>query len=103
MPRLRRGGREALDQMDLDLEDAQRALAHARHWVDRREPIDAARALAELEEALWRLKRRLHEDVEPLLQRRDDGQPTLTDRVADLEERLAQMEAGALRLVRREG
>jgi len=77
MAQLRRGARQALEYLYADLDDID------RYALDN--PA-AVRKLAR------RIKERLQEEVEPMLQRAE--QPSLEQRVKALEERIEQMAAG---------
>lgn len=77
MAQLRRGARQVLDYLYADLDDA-----------DRYAPDNPA-AVRKL---LRRIKERLQEDIEPMLQRAE--QPSLEARVKTLEEKIEQLSAG---------
>lgn len=88
MPRLTKGAREAIEQIELDFALAFKALNKANYWTARREPEDVASELLALEQLMRKIKARILDDIEPMLQRRADNQPTLEDRLKSVEESL---------------
>lgn len=84
---LARGARSAIQHVEAELNDIIDAVQLARdHRLD---PLYVRDRLEEILDAVARGKRRLREDVEPLLVRRD---PTTEQRLAEIEERLTSLE-----------
>lgn len=85
---LARGARQAMDRVSDEIADAREALELLLvHAYDRHYTIDRG---GEIEQALNRLERLLKYEIEPMLVRRE---PTTEQRLADLEERIATLEA----------
>lgn len=85
---LARGARSAVQRVEDELDDIIEIVRLARdHRLD---PLYVRDRLEEILDAVARGKRRLREDVEPLLVRRD---PTTEQRLAEIEERLTSLEA----------
>lgn len=91
-PRLARGGRQLVDQLLADLADARSELDAARTWNKKREPYDVERKLGDAQRALDLVERRIREELEPMLQRREE-QRERDDLLAELERRIAALEA----------
>jgi polyhydroxyalkanoate synthesis regulator phasin len=85
MAQLRRGARQALDYLYADLDDAERYAP------------DNPAAVRKL---VRRIKERLQEEIEPMLQRAE--QPSLEQRVKALEEKIEELTAGNVTKFKRE-
>lgn len=87
---LARGARQALNRVEDECEDIREAV----RLLDghRYDPLYVHDRVVEIEDALARLARRLREDVEPLLIRQDIRR-NLDGRFAEIEDRLASLEA----------
>lgn len=85
---LTKGARSAISRVEDELADIVEAVRLGReHTLD---PLYTRDRYEEILDAVARLKRRLRDEVEPLLMRRD---PTTEQRFAELEERIASLEA----------
>lgn len=99
MGRLQRGARQLLDQLQADLDDIDDLAAIERKAVIF-DPAGAAESLSDIRDAVARLRRRLHEDLEPALERHErNGQAAgLPERVADLETQVAELQTQVAQL-----
>lgn len=105
-PKLTRGGRELVEQLVADVADAHAELEAARaeleelrSWNKRREPYDVERKAAGVQReltdtagALDRLTRRIREELEPMLQRREASAPSVEAQLAELARKVAHIE-----------
>lgn len=73
--RLARGGRQLVDQLLADIADIRATVREARQWNRQREPVDVERLLARALDELDALDERVTDDLEPMLQRREDQRP----------------------------
>lgn len=85
-----------LDQLREDLAEVRGALDSAEHWNGKREPLDVQRyhravdrALLKVERMVDTLDRRINGELEEMLQRREDGEPGMEERIQALEKLLA--------------
>lgn len=92
-PKLVRGGRDALDQLLADLADVRAELDGARAWNKKREPYDVERKLGDAQRALDLVERRIREELEPMLQRRESSAPSVEAQLAELTRRVTALEA----------
>ena len=85
---LARGARNAISRVEEEFADIVEAVRMAKD--NRLDPLYVTDRLEEILDAVARGKRKLRDEVEPLLIRRD---PTTEQRFAELEERVAMLEA----------
>lgn len=112
-PRLAKGGRKIVEQLQLDISAARSSIAEARKWNARSEKLDVEDYLQEAVEHLDRLDTRIRYELELMLKRREDNAPSLSEEIAEIKEqiaalggRLERMEQDRrppLREIRREG
>ncbi len=96
MAQLMRGARDAIDQILADL-TAISDLADLDRKAVIFDPVNAANRLEDIRDQIETMRRRVHDELTPLLERAERNRETagIPDRVTDLERRLAELEKQA--------